>query len=65
MNDLNERNNLADDPAYLEIKEMMMEYLPKAKAKLVMEGKTPHNVVDADKPSSKKILEEGSVSPLK
>ena len=49
--DPNEWENLADDPAYEEIKEMMRQYLPDREAPLVLEGKALHNVVDADQPS--------------
>jgi arylsulfatase A-like enzyme len=49
--DPNEWENLAEDPAYREIKEMMRQYLPDSEAPLVLQGKALHNVVDADQPS--------------
>ena len=55
--DPNEWDNLAEDPAYTEIKEMMKQYLPKSEAPLVLQGKALHNVVDADQPSLGKFRE--------
>jgi arylsulfatase A-like enzyme len=50
-NDPDEWDNLADDPDYSDIKNMMRAYLPKDEASLVLQGKTLHNIVDADQPS--------------
>jgi arylsulfatase A-like enzyme len=55
-NDPNEWNNLAEDPAYNEIKKELKQYLPKTEAPLVLQGKALHNVVDADQPSLESFM---------
>ncbi|MEN8128327.1 MAG: sulfatase, partial [Planctomycetota bacterium] len=51
--DVQEWNNLADDPKCAKKKEELRKSLPKKEAPLVYSGKALHNVVDADKPDLK------------
>ncbi len=50
-NDPNEWDNLAEQEQFVQIKDEMKKYLPSNEAPLVLQGKTIHNVVDADQPS--------------
>lgn len=49
-NDPNEWINLAQNPAYAEIKSKFIPYLPQAEAAQVAEGRELYNVADADDP---------------
>ncbi|MCG8310902.1 MAG: sulfatase [Cytophagales bacterium] len=55
QNDPYEWDNLAENPEYHQIKNELKKYLPATEAPLVMQGKTLHNIVDADQPSLDKF----------
>ncbi len=50
-NDPNEWDNLAGKEEYVHVKDRLKKYLPANESPLVLQGKTLHNIVDADQPS--------------